>query len=143
MQKCKEDCPDMNCFANLCHLRCQKKNCKMTCDGKGRLTQCYPRCFGGGCEINVKSFYAEINCSEGSCKVKCGKATSNAALVCQKGSCSLTCAKGNTCSFQGPCPNCTGPVYVDDPFLSGSATGNRAFNFFTLISICIIMSLVL
>ncbi|XP_065051961.1 keratin-associated protein 4-9-like [Rhopilema esculentum] len=143
MQKCKEDCPDMSCLANACHLRCQKKNCKMTCEGKGIQSQCYPRCFGGGCEINVKSFYAEINCDEGFCKVKCGKATSNAGVICGKGSCSLTCTKGNTCSFQGRCPNCTGPIYVDDPFQSRSAPGNRALSFLSLISFCALRSLIL
>ena len=42
---------------------------------------------------------------------------SHAVLFCPGGRCSLVCAKGSTtCAYQGACPNCSAPVFVDDPF---------------------------
>ena len=121
---CNENCPDIECFAHFCFPICRKSNCKMTCDGGDEKAECYPKCHGGGCSINVKSFYTETSCLKGSCTVKFSNATKWGSVNCPGGNCSLTCATGNICVLRSPCPNCTGPVYVDDPFASGISQGS-------------------
>ena len=105
----------MNCNAFRCYPVCNKDNCKITCAGSGISSQCYGKCHGKGCEINCKSAVCEISCGGGSCNVTFGK-DSGGTVACQGGRCNLICAKGRTCQYINRCPNCTGPVYVDDPF---------------------------
>ena len=114
-QSCLGNCMDMKCKANSCHLTCLEDNCKITCRGTGTTPGCYPRCRGRGCLIDVYSLHAEPWCIKGSCIVRMSK-ISNGRLSCPGGNCTFTCAKGTHCAFNGACPNCTGPIFVDDPF---------------------------
>ena len=113
----------MICKARMCFPGCAGDDCKMTCHGTGHQPECYPKCYGKGCEINVHSFYAEVLCEKGSCNVRFSKGT-RGSVTCLGGNCTLTCAKGDHCHFNRACPNCTGPVFVDDPF--GGISGTNA-----------------
>ena len=112
---------DMNCKANRCYLDCFGDNCKMTCRGTGNIAQCYPRCYGRGCRIDINTPHAEPQCIMGSCIVRMSKVSSG-TLSCPGGNCTFTCATGKQCIVNGACPNCTGPIYVDDPFATISTT---------------------
>lgn len=114
-QSCLGNCMDMKCKANSCHLTCLGDNCRITCRGTGATSGCYPRCRGRGCHIDVYSQHAEPWCIKGSCIVRMSK-ISNGVLSCPGGNCTFTCANGTQCAFNGACPNCTGPIFVDDPF---------------------------
>ena len=92
----------------------------MTCHGANSLSGCYPKCRGRGCHIDVHSKSGEPGCEKGSCIVRFSKNTSG-MLSCPAGNCTFTCAKGQSCGFIGSCPNCTGPLYVDDPFATSNA----------------------
>ena len=120
-QSCLGNCMDMKCKAHICHLDCLGDNCKMTCRGTGNMAQCYPRCYGRGCHFDVHTPHAEPQCIKGSCIVRMSK-VSNGRLSCPGGNCTFTCATGRHCAFNGACPNCTGPIYVDDPFATISTT---------------------
>ena len=111
----------MTCTSRSCRLECMKDNCKMTCHGAGYPSGCYPRCRGKGCQMDVHSTSGEPICEKGSCNVRFSKNTSG-MLACFPGSCTFTCAKGQNCAFIGSCPNCTGPIYVDDPFATSNAS---------------------
>ena len=113
----------MKCTSRVCHLQCLSGNCKMTCYGVTSSSGCYPKCEGSDCEIDVHSERALTFCRKGSCIVRFSKNT-NGKLYCPAGNCTLTCAKGRSCELGGSCPNCTGPLYVDDPFGKSNATVN-------------------
>ena len=108
---------DMTCKAVTCHPTCSKDNCKITCDDGDATGLCQPICTGRGCLIDVHSTAVEGGCNGGSCVVRLSKNTGG-WLSCTGGNCTLTCAIGTDCRYQGSCPNCTGPLYVDDPFAS-------------------------
>ena len=80
---------------------------------------CQPLCKGRGCLIDVHSTTIEGRCDGGSCIVRLSNRTSG-LMSCLGGNCTLTCATGTYCRFLGSCPNCTGPLYVDDPFATNS-----------------------
>ena len=110
----------MYCDAHICLPTCSNDNCKMTCGGQGPASRyCDMNCKGKGCEINCKSPRCMIQCDGGSCRVKVGK-NSIGFVSCAGGRCSLICAKtAKKCAYTkitNSCPNCTAPVYVDDPF---------------------------
>ena len=87
----------------------------MNCHGKGGSSNCQPICRGKGCNIAVHSTTGDAQCEKGSCTVRFSNMTSG-KLSCTGGECTFICAKGKTCEINGACPNCNGPLYVDDPF---------------------------
>ena len=131
-QSCLRNCMDMKCKANICHFTCVGDNCKMTCHGTGNMAQCYPRCYGRGCHIDVHSPYVELQCIMGSCIVRMSKVSSG-TLSCPGGSCTFTCATGKQCIVNGACPNCTGPIYVDDPFASNASALKKSILHFIVL----------
>ena len=86
----------------------------MSCHGKGGSSSCQPICRGKGCNIAVHSTTGDAKCEKGSCTVRFSNMTSG-KLYCGGGDCTFICAKGKTCEINGACPNCKGPLYVDDP----------------------------
>ena len=129
----------MKCTSRSCRSICENDNCIMTTHGQGSAAGTFANCRGRGCYIDVHSMMGQVICEKGSCRVRFSKNT-DGSLTCPAGNCTFICAKGKSCNLNGACPNCTGPLYVDDPF-SGTSNAVIHINDIILFAICAVSSI--